>query len=257
MKKLDQHDIINQYRSGIASYKAFTNEVGLWASEKWCIKRYFKTTDHLLDLGCGTGRTTFGLWELGYRNLIAVDLTPEMIESAVAIQTQRKSDIPFQVGDATALALETDQFDAVLFSFNGLMSIPGQHNRDNALSEIKRVLKPGGIFLFTTHDRDEDADYFEFWKAQRERWDRDEQDKRLYEFGDIITTSKNESREIFIHIPDSKEIETWLHRFNFQVLESFYRIDRFEESEAVKAKSGECRFWVAQANGIVDLFQES
>ncbi|MEM6722896.1 MAG: class I SAM-dependent methyltransferase [Bacteroidota bacterium] len=246
MKKIDQQFILNQYRSGIDSYTDFTTEVGLWAAEKYVIEQYLNPTDYLLDLGCGTGRTTFGLYELGFRNLQAIDLTPEMIESALSIQKQKGTNIAFALGDATQLSAPDDEFDAVLFSFNGLMSIPGQANRDQALWEIKRVLKPNGIFLFTTHDRDKDPNYFEFWKAQQALWETGQQDERLYQFGDIIAFSKNESSEIFIHIPDYSEIEQWLQANGFEVVESFYRIDRFDESKAVKEKSGECRFWVAR-----------
>ena len=42
------------------------------------------------------------------------------------------------------------------------MSIPSQEKRDLALVEITRVLKVGGIFIFTTHDRNEGRGIFGF-----------------------------------------------------------------------------------------------
>lgn len=62
----------------------------------------------------------------------------------------------------------------------------------------------------------------------------------------LIVPSKNEARLIFIHIPTKSEVIDWLQKHGFKVLESFYRSDKFNESGAVKEKSGECRFWVAQ-----------
>jgi methionine--tRNA ligase beta chain len=49
--------------------------------------------------------------------------------------------------------------------------------------EALRILKPGGVFLFTTHDRDRAADYRSFWKAERKRWGEGRQKPGLIEFG--------------------------------------------------------------------------
>ena len=191
-EKIKTTFIINQYRSGIDSYVDFTKEVGLWDSEQYVFKKYLKTTDHILDLGCGTGRTTFPLFQLGYSKIIGVDLTPEMITTAQSLNTHFGTHILFQVGDATQLDFQDSTFDSIIFSFNGLMSIPSQILRDKALKEVYRVLKGGGYFIFTTHDRDEEPQYYDFWKAEAQRWENGRQNPKLHEFGDLITFSKNE-----------------------------------------------------------------
>ena len=246
MEQINQEFIIKQYQSGIQSYTDFTKEVGLWASEQFVCQTYFQKSDQILDVGCGAGRTTFGLFQLGYKNLMGVDLTPEMVESAKSLKKHFGIDIPFQVDNAMNLSFEDNRFDAVLFSFNGLMSIPKRENRAQALSEIRRVLKAEGIFIFTTHDREKSTAYFDFWKAETERWAAGDQDPRLFEFGDLITNSKNETSSIYIHIPNQQEVEQFLKDGGFRVVDTFFRSDRFQESLAVKEKSGECRFWVAQ-----------
>lgn len=242
---IDQEFISRQYRSGVKSYADFTREVGLWASEKAVFQQYLRPEMNILDLGCGTGRTTFPLHELGYQQIIGVDLTPEMIAEAQKLNTHFQTAIDFRQGDATRLEFADQCFGAVIFSFNGIMSIPGQDQRDRALAEIKRVLQPGGPFIFTTHDREADERYLDFWRAEKERWQAGEQSADLYEFGDLITTSKNEEREIYIHIPSQQEVINWLQRFDFSVVDTFFRPERFTESPAVRAKSGPCRFWVA------------
>jgi ubiquinone/menaquinone biosynthesis C-methylase UbiE len=246
MEKLQEDFVIKQYQSGIASYVAFTREVGLWASEKHVFTKYLQTSDRILDVGCGTGRTTFSLYDLGYQDITGLDLTPEMIAAAEEIKQERQSPIEFMVGNAKELPFESAQFDAVIFSFNGLMSIPDEKERFKALQAINRVLKTGGIFLFTTHDREKDENYFAFWAEEKERWDKGLGRADLYEFGDRITASKNEESAIFIHIPNQAEVEYFLERGGFSILETFYRSDQFAESAKVKEKSGECRFWGAR-----------
>jgi len=246
MEKIDLSFIKAQYESGTEAYFQTSKEVGLWASEKHVFQQHLKPTDHILDLGCGTGRTTFALFKMGYTHIRGVDLTPGMITSANQLNEHFGLAIPFAVGDACKLGFENSRFDAVIFSFNGLMSIPGRENRVKALEEIHRVLIPGGVFLFTTHDRDSEPAYLSFWEEQRQLWEEGKQDERLFEFGDLITTSKNETAPIFIHIPDRPEIEAFVGASGFKLVETFYRSERFDESPEVKAVSGECRFWVVR-----------
>ncbi len=233
MPKVSTDFVIEQYRSGIENYRAATKDLGLWASEKYVFEKYLTVNDRLLDLGCGAGRTTYALYQLGYTNLVGVDLTPEMITAAESLADHFGNQIDFQVGDATKLSFVDATFGAVIFSFNGLMSIPDQRRRDTALCEIRRVLQGGGYFIFTTHDRDKDENYLAFWQEQAAKWQAGERDERLFQFGDLITNSKNEEREIFIHIPSRKEIWNWLTAHGFTVVETFYRSDRFREREAV------------------------
>jgi ubiquinone/menaquinone biosynthesis C-methylase UbiE len=61
--------------------------------------------------------------------------------------------IDFSIGDAKHIDAPNNSYDAAIFSFNGLMMIPGRRNRLQAMKEIERVLKDKGYFIFTTHDR--------------------------------------------------------------------------------------------------------
>ena len=85
------------------SYSNDTFNIGLWESEKIFITKYFSKEGKILDLGCGAGRTTIGLFKLGYKDLIGVDLTPSMIEEAMKNSSKAGIKVQFEIGDACNL----------------------------------------------------------------------------------------------------------------------------------------------------------
>ena len=101
----------------------------------------------VLDVCCGTGRTTWVLKQCAaeYRGI-------DYAESMVAECRERHPDADVSCGDARQLtAVATESFDFVLCSFNGLDYI-SHADRLRALSELHRVLKPDGLFVFSSHN---------------------------------------------------------------------------------------------------------
>ncbi|PKP61083.1 class I SAM-dependent methyltransferase [Candidatus Atribacteria bacterium HGW-Atribacteria-1] len=183
----------------VSDYVKAVSEVGLWDSEKIMIKKYFIPESRILDIGCGAGRTTIGLYRLGYHLIEGLDLSEAMIVQARRISKDLNYNISFRVGDSACLDYDDEAFDVALFSFNGIMQIPGRKNRIKVLKEIKRILKPEGYFLFTTHDRDSSKEYESFWQEEKKKWALHIQDKSLHEFGDRVI--KMEERDTFLHFP--------------------------------------------------------
>ncbi|MDP1421547.1 class I SAM-dependent methyltransferase [Peribacillus simplex] len=125
-------------------------------------EKYLYQDDAILDIGCGSGRTTFTLYKKGIQNITGIDLAPSMLNEAEKIVHEYNQDIPFILGDATNLPFNDTSFDKAIFAFNGLMQIPQRQNRTLALKEINCILKPEGIFIFTTHDRDKNENHLNF-----------------------------------------------------------------------------------------------
>lgn len=240
-------DFVRHSYAGEDSVKEYANatrELSLWESEKIIFEKYLKKSHKIMDLGCGTGRATIGLKEIGYNDIIGVDLSDDMIAEAKVICHQKQLDIPFYTGDATDLAFEEESFDAVIFAFNGIMQIPGVENRNQAMAEIHRVLKKNGVFIFTTHDRDKETDNESYWKQEKYLWNKNRQDRRLVEYGDLIYRFND--REMFIHVPNRQEVQSCLAANKFLLIEDVFRDEIVEENDMVKEFADECRFWIVK-----------
>jgi SAM-dependent methyltransferase len=261
----------------VMHYARAAHQLGLWASERLLIERWFPDkAAPLLELGCGAGRVTFGLWDLGYRNLTALDFAEELLEQARRLAALRAvAAIRFIQADATELnrchlfddktaaseggvsadrnagapkGTEASGFAGALFMFNGLMQIPGRENRRRAFREIRSVCRPGARFLFTTHDREDDPYARLCWADEAARWTRGEQNPRLIEFGDRWFENELGGRT-FMHLPVRAEVIEDLTTTGWTPLFDAMRRAVAPECAAVREFSDECRFWVAERVG--------
>ncbi|MFC7361099.1 class I SAM-dependent methyltransferase [Nocardioides astragali] len=106
-------------------------------------------TGRLLDIGIGAGRTTAYLApKVGH--YVGVDYSHGLVRAAA--QLYPDSDIRWC--DARDMSqFEDASFDFVNFSFNGLDSLD-HDGRRQVLAEVHRVLRPGGHWMFSSHNRD-------------------------------------------------------------------------------------------------------
>ncbi|HTK16496.1 MAG TPA: class I SAM-dependent methyltransferase [Acidimicrobiia bacterium] len=100
--------------------------------------------ESVLDVGCGNGRYLAGLRSRGHRGLVCgADLSEGMLRSA----RPDSGDAPLLVTDAQALPFASESFD-VLLAMHMLYHVP---DRARALTEMRRVLRPGGVALVLTN----------------------------------------------------------------------------------------------------------
>ena len=103
----------------------------------------------ILDIGCGGGRTSRILTH-ATESYTGIDYSEAMIRSCRK-RFDKGSFLQLDVRDMHPF--KSEQFDFVLFSFNGLDYVPDQAGRLAGLGEIRRVLKRGGLFVFSSHNR--------------------------------------------------------------------------------------------------------
>jgi len=103
----------------------------------------------ILDLGCGAGIDSAEFARNG-ASVVSVDFTRIAVESTRNLL--KEAGLPGRVrqADATSLPFKNDTFDCV-YSFGVLHHIP---DIEKAISEIKRVLKPGGQIMVMLYHED-------------------------------------------------------------------------------------------------------
>ena len=107
-----------------------------------------KKIKKILDLGCGSGRNLFYLLKKGFE-LSGIDLAPEGIKQ---IKQITKNKVDLKIGDVfTTLPYKDNSFDAIISV--QVLQHSKKRNIKKAISEIKRILKPGGLIFLTVCGR--------------------------------------------------------------------------------------------------------
>jgi SAM-dependent methyltransferase len=103
----------------------------------------------ILEVAAGSGVVTRALATVANdgASIVATDLNQAMLDEAAAAGTARP--VLWQQADAMALPFADGEFDVVVCQF-GAMFFP---DKPKAFSEARRVLKPGGTFIFNVWDR--------------------------------------------------------------------------------------------------------
>jgi SAM-dependent methyltransferase len=137
----------------------FKDEMDDKPFDRDCLDRLAREVGDLgpiCDLGCGPGQIARYLQRQGVDTL-GVDLSPQMIAEAKRLNPE----IPFSQGNMLALP-DSDNSWGGIAAFYCIIHIPREQIVD-ALREMKRVLKPGGVLLVTFHIGNQIEHIEEWW----------------------------------------------------------------------------------------------
>lgn len=144
-----------RYWDRVANEKRFSHPLRM----EW-LARYINPQACILDFGCGYGRTLDELVSAGYENVVGVDFSFGML-------TRCRSEFPPRrliQNYGQTIPLRRHSVDLVLL-FAVLTCIPRDEDQFALLSEIRRVLRPGGLLYISDLLLNEDS-------RNRERYER-------------------------------------------------------------------------------------
>ena len=150
MSLAEQYKDASNLDARIALHARFsTNRVNWY---RWLFEHFtFPEGARVLELGCGPAK----LWRenleripLGW-DMTLTDTSLGMLEEAKSHLSDDPHTFDYEIADAQAISFDDASFDAVI-AVHMLYHVPDQNR---ALTEIRRVLKPGGHFYASTNGR--------------------------------------------------------------------------------------------------------
>jgi ubiquinone/menaquinone biosynthesis C-methylase UbiE len=134
------HDVFLPLYDPFVSFLGFDR-----ARQELISQANIKPGQHILDVGCGTGTLAL-LLKRQYPDVEVVGLDPDPKALRRAKTKVRRAAVSVQLdqGFADGLRYERESFDRVLSSF--MFHHLAGHDREKTLTEVRRVLKPGGSF---------------------------------------------------------------------------------------------------------------
>lgn len=114
-----------------------------------------RSPTHVLEIAAGTGVVTRRMAAVLPESvsIVATDLNQPMVDLAATIGINRP--VEWRQADAMQLPFPDGIFDAVVCQF-GVMFFP---EKSKAFSEVRRVLRSGGVFIFNVWDRIEENEF--------------------------------------------------------------------------------------------------
>ncbi|GIW02457.1 bifunctional 2-polyprenyl-6-hydroxyphenol methylase/3-demethylubiquinol 3-O-methyltransferase UbiG [Roseiflexus sp.] len=103
----------------------------------------------VLDFGCGVGRLA-PAWRTHFEHYIGIDIAESLIVKARQLHTNL-SKVDFVVSASTTLPIASNSCDMV-YAWGVLQHVPNQTIALCYVADFVRVMRPGGLLVFTTLD---------------------------------------------------------------------------------------------------------
>ena len=138
--------ISNKDLFGSVEFSTWIEIEHIFLEEKYMIQKYLQPHLKTVEAGTNGGRILLNMKEMGFTALAGFDNVPELIDAAIARNPDR--DIDFQVQDAVKLSYPDESFDQILY-LQQILCLLESEDRVKAMRESLRILKPGGIGIFS------------------------------------------------------------------------------------------------------------
>jgi ubiquinone/menaquinone biosynthesis C-methylase UbiE len=164
--------------------------------------------ERVLDVATGGGHTANAFAPFS-QNVVALDLTPEMLQAAERFITSNgHHNVTFVKGDAEKMPFEEASFDVVT------CRIAPHHFPDikTFVTEVARLLKPGGLFLLDDNVAPEKEEWDQFYNKV-EKW-RDPSHCRAHKKSEWLTLLEENGFEIeqTVGLHKTFHFDSWFDR---------------------------------------------
>ncbi len=158
-KAADNSDEIRDPWDEIATgYDAFVTPTHMWLANEGLRRSGLRPGARFLDVAAGSGALSIPAARLGAQ-VLSTDMSPIMLERLVVRARQEGLDLETRVMDGHALELEDGTFDIAGSQF-GVMLFP---DMPRGISELARVIKPGGRVLMNVYGAPQKIEFFGFF----------------------------------------------------------------------------------------------
>lgn len=139
--------ITNQETYKTKDFNYWAYKENLDSREKYLIEKYLDKSGTTLEAGTAGGRILLEMQNLGFESLYGFDYITNLIEQAKKRDTSHL--INFTVQDAKELNYQDSSFDQIIYLQQIICCLENGLDRLKGIKEAYRILKPGGIALFS------------------------------------------------------------------------------------------------------------
>ncbi|XP_012539667.1 eEF1A lysine and N-terminal methyltransferase homolog isoform X1 [Monomorium pharaonis] len=116
------------------------------------LTKYIKLKDDILIVGCGNSTLSMSLYDVGYRNIVNIDISHIVIKQMRDINNDTRPDLVYEHMDATQMTYPDEKFSVILDkgTLDALMPDAKETTIvtiDRYFKEITRVLRNGGRYI--------------------------------------------------------------------------------------------------------------